>query len=580
MNDAAPAHLVEDLRFEVGFDHEDPALDQQARLASFVNGPALRIVDEVFDEADLPGEVLQFDHLSIDLGEVPAAEMEAEWALRLRRQLQDALAELRSAESALAAARPSPDAARRRSLRDTRRAALLTYLRLGRLPWHASRRSDALALARWAREWLDTEPDSLAAALRALGAERVARRLALQFPAGWSAQLLAHLSPGIDEAERTRRTATAEVREQWLLQALAGSGTGPVPTPTRAAPARGATPSPAPAQDPPAPDPCEPARLALLRVRLAAALTGGAGTPIPALWQALHEADGPGLRRLLERLAATPGAAPTAAAARRPFRALAQHLHPVQLHEALALWLPAAQAAEALAGLPIAPHEAPGPATEAAAALLQDLAAGKPWPHEPAPQAAAPAEVPPAPPSPTWLAEALAPAEAGAPVFIDTAGLVIAGPYLPRLLQVLELTDGPAFRDEAAAARAGLLLEYVATGETDTPEPLLALHKLLCGLPLEAPVARSFEPTPAERAAVEGMLNALIAHWKIIGKTSVAGLRSSFLQREGRLEHRGDRGWLLQVQARSFDMLLDQLPWSYTPLKFPWMAEVLHVEWR
>ena len=149
-----------------------------------------------------------------------------------------------------------------------------------------------------------------------------------------------------------------------------------------------------------------------------------------------------------------------------------------------------------------------------------------------------------------------------------------------RSLQVLELTDGQVFRDEAAAARAVLLLEYVATGETETPEPLLALHKLLCGLPLEAPVARRFEPTAAERSAVEGMLQALIAHWKIIGKTSVAGLRSSFLQREGRLEDRGDRGWLLQVQSRSFDMLLDQLPWSYTPLKFPWMAEVLHVEWR
>jgi hypothetical protein len=78
---------------------------------------------------------------------------------------------------------------------------------------------------------------------------------------------------------------------------------------------------------------------------------------------------------------------------------------------------------------------------------------------------------------------------------------------------------------------------------------------------------------------VEGLLSSLIAQWSILGRTSIAGLRESFLQREGALEET-DESWRLRVEPRSFDMLLDRIPWGFNPLKLPWMAKVLHVEWR
>jgi len=34
------------------------------------------------------------------------------------------------------------------------------------------------------------------------------------------------------------------------------------------------------------------------------------------------------------------------------------------------------------------------------------------------------------------------------------------------------------------------------------------------------------------------------------------------------------------VEPRSFDMLLDRLPWSIATLRLPWMDRVLHVDWR
>ena len=75
------------------------------------------------------------------------------------------------------------------------------------------------------------------------------------------------------------------------------------------------------------------------------------------------------------------------------------------------------------------------------------------------------------------------------------------------------------------------------------------------------------------------VLAAILTHWRALGRTSVAGLRESFLQREGRLG-RQDAGWQLKVAARPFDMLLDRLPWAYKTLKFAWMEDVVHVDWR
>jgi hypothetical protein len=165
------------------------------------------------------------------------------------------------------------------------------------------------------------------------------------------------------------------------------------------------------------------------------------------------------------------------------------------------------------------------------------------------------------------------------PLFIGNAGLVLATPYLPRLFEMLGLVRDKAFASPDGAARAVLLCEYLVSGEASAPEPLLALNKLVCGLPLAAPVPRAIELLPQEREAIEGLLQALITHWTALGKTSVAGLRQTFLQREGRLEH-SDEAWQLQVQPQTFDMLLDRLPWGYTPVRFPWMPEVLHVHWR
>ena len=167
----------------------------------------------------------------------------------------------------------------------------------------------------------------------------------------------------------------------------------------------------------------------------------------------------------------------------------------------------------------------------------------------------------------------------GAAIYIGNAGLVLATPYLPRLFARLGMIAHGSFIDSEAAARAALLLQFLVDGTQEAPEHTLPLNKLMCGIDLNTPIGREIDVTATERQAVEGLLNAMIRNWPSIGHTSIAGLRESFMRREGALTCKGD-AWELLVEPRSFDMLLDQLPWGFKTTKYPWMERVLHVEWR
>jgi hypothetical protein len=164
-------------------------------------------------------------------------------------------------------------------------------------------------------------------------------------------------------------------------------------------------------------------------------------------------------------------------------------------------------------------------------------------------------------------------------IHVDNAGIVIASPYLPRLFAMLNLVDGPTFKDEAAARRAVHLLQFMVDSRTDAPEHMLVLNKILCGVPIAQPIERRIDASDDERAGIEGLIRGMIQNWSKIGRTSVAGFRESFLQRGGTLHLRGDE-WLLEVEPRAFDMLLDYIPWSFSIIKHPWMPHVVHVEWR
>jgi hypothetical protein len=165
------------------------------------------------------------------------------------------------------------------------------------------------------------------------------------------------------------------------------------------------------------------------------------------------------------------------------------------------------------------------------------------------------------------------------PITITNAGLVLSSTYLPTLFQRLNLTDGKAFISEKAKFQALFCLQYMVDGRSEAPEYLLTLNKLLCGVPLNKPIPNQIDLPDGAISMIDGLLAAMISHWSALGSTSLEGLRTTFIQREGQLLEE-DKQWQLNVLPGAFDMLLDQIPWSFQTIKYPWMDKPLFVTWR
>lgn len=163
--------------------------------------------------------------------------------------------------------------------------------------------------------------------------------------------------------------------------------------------------------------------------------------------------------------------------------------------------------------------------------------------------------------------------------FVNNAGIVILSPYLPRLFSMLDLMENNQFRDDEAQVRAIYLIQYIVFGSTDFPEHEMALNKLLTGCKVETPLSRPIEPTEKEKSAIRSMLESVLQHWSKLKNTSIAGLREGFLHRNGKLEEQEDF-YLLTVEEKAYDMLLDSCPWNFRIIKYPWMKKMIQVKWR
>jgi hypothetical protein len=162
---------------------------------------------------------------------------------------------------------------------------------------------------------------------------------------------------------------------------------------------------------------------------------------------------------------------------------------------------------------------------------------------------------------------------------VRNAGLVLIAPYIERLFSLLDITRDGVFVSDETRQRGVHLLQYAVTAEEATPEYLLALNKLLCGIPAAVPVTPGITISDQEKDTIEQLLGSVVAHWGALGSSTVAALRETFLQREGAL-YLDDEAWRLKIPQRTFDMLLDRLPWGYKLIKLTWMAAPLTVTWR
>ncbi len=164
-------------------------------------------------------------------------------------------------------------------------------------------------------------------------------------------------------------------------------------------------------------------------------------------------------------------------------------------------------------------------------------------------------------------------------IYIKNAGLILLWPYLQRFFDNLKLLHNGEFADHMSREKAVCILQHLAWPDLEIAENYLPLNKILCGMDVVDLVIAD-EAVISEQEANKGneLLEAVIRNWSGIGHTSVRGFQTSFLQREGRLSKTGE-GWALKVEQRSFDVLLNSLPWSITLIKLPWMPKPMQVEW-
>ncbi len=174
------------------------------------------------------------------------------------------------------------------------------------------------------------------------------------------------------------------------------------------------------------------------------------------------------------------------------------------------------------------------------------------------------------------------------------AGLVLVHPFLTRFLElrggIVQLAElegnergiaekGKRQLAEAQLPRAAALLYSVLYGNTAPLEFELTTLKVLLGLSPTEPLLISPGLLSSEdEEAVDQLLTEVISHWSALGKTTINGLRASFLQRQGSLRKIA-QGWQLRVEHRGFDLLLGQLPWGMSIVKLPWMPEPIFIEW-
>lgn len=160
-------------------------------------------------------------------------------------------------------------------------------------------------------------------------------------------------------------------------------------------------------------------------------------------------------------------------------------------------------------------------------------------------------------------------------IYIDNAGVVILAAFIPTLFEKLKLTDKEKIiRPDLAL----LIIQYAVSGKTIVEEHELVLPKILCGLDIDSPVDTNIEITEEQMAEVNSMLQSLIDYWEALKDTSVDGLREAFLLRNGKLSQVNNE-WLLLVEQKAFDVLIERIPWSISMIKLPWMESLLKTEW-
>ncbi len=571
-------HLIRRQCLELELPSGQDAYRLQERVTALFNRQLVPVLDAVMSRQVGETELLRIDRLELDLGVLDPEQLEEQLPERLRHRLEQALATEADRAVGVAPGEPEAVTARRDAppvrldLGQSELQRLIHYLATGLLPWWSPETPGFDLEVQFSRQ-LEQQRTALLQGMRRLPAGRVAARLSRQLGQPLLGRLVLLLAEETDPG-------AARVLEAVVALATEHAAEGAAAIFERL--------------------------LCLLLQPAAPGRRETASWLIPALRQlveahaldpaALHARlaaqpgrDHPVVRHALQWLKEQAGGAVSAPAKLRapPAPGAGRDVPPAGFPSTGGGPKPPA------AGVAASPAALSGKGDAAAQGSMVDPPAGRADGVESPSAAARPATVPPEPAAKRERDDDAVSQERGGArdgdeterliareqgVYLRNTGLVLLWPYLPRFFQAIGLVADGGFIDRAARERALLMLQYLACGATAFQEHELLLNKLLCGWPLSEPVACRLAIRRCEREEADRLLDAVIANWKRLKKTSRDGLRKAFLQREGRLS-RDEMGWQLKIHRMGMDILLESLPWGIGLIRLPWMKDAIRVEW-
>jgi hypothetical protein len=162
---------------------------------------------------------------------------------------------------------------------------------------------------------------------------------------------------------------------------------------------------------------------------------------------------------------------------------------------------------------------------------------------------------------------------------LNNAGLILGYPYLKTIFGRFNWLNEKGMINPDYQTKALLLTDYLVYGEREVvPEHELVLNKVLCGVEPKVSLAPLAVLSSEEKLEADDLLKSAVKHWSVLKDTSMEGYRSSFLQRDGILKFEDDN-WYLRVERKSYDMLMESLPFTISLIRLPWMKYKLLVEW-
>jgi hypothetical protein len=161
-------------------------------------------------------------------------------------------------------------------------------------------------------------------------------------------------------------------------------------------------------------------------------------------------------------------------------------------------------------------------------------------------------------------------------ILVDNSGLVLLHPFLKHFFNGIGLLDEKKnITDKVLAAH---VLHYVATGNEHDFEQTMLLEKYLVGLDPFESIPREITISEAIKLEVENLLKAVRENWKPMKSSSVAAIRETFIQRQGKLINESPNPRLV-VERKTVDILLNQLNWTISIIRLPWLDKIIFVEW-